>query len=191
LVPCLLTIALAPAAGTPSAAVPRLDAHGDPLPEGALLRLGMVRLRHGENVTDLAFSADGKELQTFTLATANLRRWEAETGRSAGSLSLAVRPQGYGDAVFSPDGRWLVVCGAQPFVLFDTASGQPAAVAGRPCVSAAFGRDGGSLVTVSAEGVVRRQAVPDGELLAQCPLKLPGWARMAGSSAAGPGVAKS
>src|SRR5947207_1797111 len=79
---------------------------------------------------------------------------------------------------------WLSAC-------LVTAGGQAAAVAGRPCASAAFGQDGSSLVTVSGEGVVRRQTVPDGKLLAERALRLPGWARVTGSSAPGAGGGKS
>jgi WD40 repeat protein/beta-lactamase regulating signal transducer with metallopeptidase domain len=56
------------------------DSHGDPLPDGALARLGTMRLRHGADITFVAFAADGK-----TLITAGeddtIRVWEIATGK--------------------------------------------------------------------------------------------------------------
>src|SRR5262245_4127107 len=41
---------------------PRVDLYGDPLPEGALARLGSARWRHDEGVAAVVFSPDGKML---------------------------------------------------------------------------------------------------------------------------------
>src|SRR5947209_7757456 len=58
----------------------RADALGDPLPAHALLRVGTVRLRHGDSVTTLAVSGDGK-----TIISAGrddtLRVWDLATGK--------------------------------------------------------------------------------------------------------------
>jgi WD40 repeat protein len=58
----------------------RVDLHGDPLPAGALSRLGTVRLRHGHMVSSVAFSADGKTLVSGA-SDHTVRIWNAATGR--------------------------------------------------------------------------------------------------------------
>ena len=55
---------------------PRLDQLGDPLPEGAILRLGTIRFRNPTgSMNELALSPDGKWL------TASGRLWDAATGK--------------------------------------------------------------------------------------------------------------
>lgn len=56
------------------------DAAGDPLPPGALARLGSSRLHHGSNVHRLAVSADGKWVVSYGSHT-GYRVWELATGR--------------------------------------------------------------------------------------------------------------
>jgi WD40 repeat protein len=55
----------------------RTDFHGDPLPAGAVARLGTVRLRHFD-AYGLTFSTDGKRLCTHDNAT---RIWDVATGQ--------------------------------------------------------------------------------------------------------------
>ena len=53
-----LLLVLAPAG---RADAPRLDGDGEPLPKGALARLGTLRFRHPGPVTALAYTRDGLE----------------------------------------------------------------------------------------------------------------------------------
>lgn len=57
----------------------RTDLYGDPLPSGALMRLGTIRLRHvGSRI---AFSNDGKHLLSFSNRDNTLRHWDLTSGR--------------------------------------------------------------------------------------------------------------
>jgi hypothetical protein len=83
-------IALVVAARTGYAAGLPLDANGDPLPPGVVLRLGETRFRPGVRVTHLAFSADGKKLASWgnwLYVEDRFSIWDAATGKE-----LVVQP---------------------------------------------------------------------------------------------------
>jgi RNA polymerase sigma factor (sigma-70 family) len=85
----------------------RVDSHGDPLPDGALARLGTVRLRHGAAIGAVAFSPDGQLLATGGHYPDNtVRLWDGATGKPAAIL------RGHTSSVtslaFSPDGKTLL-----------------------------------------------------------------------------------
>src|SRR4051794_40080486 len=75
-----LVVALALIAATPALAqgppkAARFDLYGDPLPDGALARMGTVRLRDGEGVYYPVFSHDNRTLFTRS-SVGRLSGWD-------------------------------------------------------------------------------------------------------------------
>src|SRR5262249_25239968 len=62
----------------------RVDAYGDPLPDGALARLGTVRLRQGSWILSLSLAADGKLLASSGIA--DVRLWDLSSGKELRSF---------------------------------------------------------------------------------------------------------
>jgi RNA polymerase sigma factor (sigma-70 family) len=75
-----------------------LDRLGDPLPPGAIMRLGTTRFRQPWGVAGLAFTRDGK--QVVSAGGHALRVWEGATGKqirlhdATNIMGLAVAPEG-------------------------------------------------------------------------------------------------
>jgi WD40 repeat protein len=81
LVLCLVAVTVAgPSANQGPQAPSKGDKCGDPLPDGALTRLGTIRWRHADTVTFVAFLADGKAVLTGAQDN-TLRLWDRATGK--------------------------------------------------------------------------------------------------------------
>ena len=113
----------------------RHDQYGDPLPDGALARMGTIRLRHVEHDAALAFSSDGKILACGGKSA--LRLWELPTGKLQRVIPNPSRPNESGnpnwadDAVavkavgFFSDGRlWSFACNQKRAMLYEPITGK-------------------------------------------------------------------
>jgi WD40 repeat protein len=92
----------------------RLDAHGDPLPPGALLRLGTLHSRHSDLVTSVAWSRDGKLVASACREERLIIFWDPLTGKEV--TRLRPHDSRIWGMDFSPDGKWLASCGGDSVV---------------------------------------------------------------------------
>jgi RNA polymerase sigma factor (sigma-70 family) len=88
------------------------DRFGDPLPHGAVARLGTVRFRPGTSIDCVTFAPDGKVLACGGV-DGMVSLWDADTGKNL--RRLGGRLDAFGDRgwvsslAFSPDGKTLAV----------------------------------------------------------------------------------
>src|SRR5262249_7283772 len=107
--------------GPPAANQARTDLLGDPLPPGAVARIGTLRFR---GWGPLAYSPDGKLLASGSPQEA-IRIWEAATGRGLHRLTLPLQGNVIYSLTFSPDGKFLASGGNDKIVrLWDVATGK-------------------------------------------------------------------
>lgn len=115
----LLASFLTMSAGAAAAQAPtepvRLDIHGDPLPPGAIARLGTVRFRASDEAEALAFAADGKTVAV--MSRGGLFLFDADSGKRRKRLAdrmFSDRRDG-NRLAFSPDGTRLAAWGQVTF----------------------------------------------------------------------------
>jgi WD40 repeat protein len=97
------TFVRAPAKDVP----PRFDAVGAPIPQGAVARLGTLRLRHAQKLTTVVALPDGKTVASGS-ADGTIRFWDAATGKELHRFPgdrLALSPDGKSWASWDSSGK--------------------------------------------------------------------------------------
>ena len=146
----------------------RKDFHGDPLPEGAVARLGTTRLRSGPHATSIGFSPDGKILASHG-GYRGLTLWDSATGRelstfSSSAMDFASPCKGF---AFSPDGKTIATIEKDRVHLWEIATGkrQRTLDGYKGNLSAVlFTPDGKTLLTLTPIGLVSRDLRDNGPL---------------------------
>jgi WD40 repeat protein len=138
----------------------RVDLYGDPLPKGALLRLGTIRLRHRSFITHAVFSPDGRSIaSTGPNQERGVYLWDVATGRLVRHFFDPDDERGsWGAIAFSPDGKILLAGRFDGSVaLWKADSGNllwKAKEHVRDVMAAAFAPDGKQFATGGADGKV-------------------------------------
>jgi RNA polymerase sigma factor (sigma-70 family) len=102
-----------PASGqTTPAPEARSDCYGDPLPEGAVARLGTVRFNHGDDLNALTFTPDGKTV--VSEGGGSLYLWDAATGKQQARFATA-KPSFDDQTTLLPDGKTLLALNQDAF----------------------------------------------------------------------------
>lgn len=153
-----LTLSLAAVGQEPK----RTDRFGDPLPDGAVARLGTLRFRHGAPIKFIAPALGGKAI--LTVGGRMARLWDPHTGRQlwhcrCGEV-LELRGR-YGDGVraaVSADGRRLAVAFDTGVRLWDLDARRelaPVSEEGGVVTSVALSPDGRTLASGTSGGTIR------------------------------------
>jgi WD40 repeat protein len=159
-----------PAKASAPQPAPRLDRYGDPLPPGAVARLGTVRLV-GENVDGpLAFSPDGKLLASGSLSR-TIHLWDVATGKEVRRFQVEEEdgdPRSHHtlSLIFSPNGRLLFSGSERGVHVWDVSTGKvrrplrrdTVAISGLTCSP-----DGKMLATAGTDGCVRLWDIASGK----------------------------
>lgn len=147
---------------------PRQDAYGDPLPEGAVARIGSPRLRQPDPTCAMVSSPDGKILALGKSWTGPVRLWNAATGKLIGELQASVvQPT---SLAFSADGKLLASVGQQSVCVWDVAARKALVTIeyerqGPYDLTAAFSPDGKVLASAGRDNVIRLWDLAAGKMV--------------------------
>jgi WD40 repeat protein len=106
-----IVVPFGPVSSTQGQQPAKTDAFGDPLPAGAVARMGSIRFRDG--LRGMAFGPEGKTLTTGT--GRSLRFWDARTGKLVREVPVA----SWGQVHASPDGKLLATSSDSGIHLLD------------------------------------------------------------------------
>jgi len=135
----------------------RVDFYGDPLPDGAVARMGTTRLWHEFGITAFALSPDGKTLAAAGATDKTIHFWDANTGQAL-SQTEAKHHDDILSLAYSPDNKTVASAGKDRSVrVWDVASGiQKCVIDGNKDVvnTVVYSPDGRALAFAVADGTV-------------------------------------
>jgi WD40 repeat protein len=106
----------------PASKEPRCDSLGDSLPDGAIMRIGTVRLRHPGCFPSAALSSDGKTI--VSAGNGLLCFWDSTTGKQTNEVELSFKTS-VNQMVYSPNGKMLAIAGQKGTVyLYEVETGK-------------------------------------------------------------------
>jgi RNA polymerase sigma factor (sigma-70 family) len=114
-----------PDPAVPGPVVPRpgFDLAGDPLPDGAVARIGTTRFRLHGAIGSLAFTADGRRL--VSLGADDIRVWDVATGREQRTRADFLNNNSDWRALaWSSDGKWAATTDPAGATIWDLTSGK-------------------------------------------------------------------
>jgi WD40 repeat protein len=199
----LAIITIAPAVHSQAPAVYRVDSLGDPLPAGAVARLGTTRFKHSEdlqlprnffgpgvlntNISATVFTPDSKIIASLSQPFHSIRVWNAATGKQLPG-PWSARPDYFQSIALSPDGATLAASGlgvlggnisGPEIVLWDIATAKEIKTLHPPdgrnfnLEAVAFEDGGKTLLTVASDGMVHRWDIAGGKVERTLKQKLP------------------
>jgi RNA polymerase sigma factor (sigma-70 family) len=147
----------------------RTDRYGDPLPPGAIARLGTIRFRHACNLASIAFAPDGKLVGTGDDHL--VRLWDLATGKELAHFGKTYS-DGLCQIAFSPDGKIFAAAAHEERIcLFDANNRKvireirTKELGANPPLT--FSPDGKTLSSAGESGVVRLWEVATGKEVLQ------------------------
>lgn len=153
------------------------DLYGDPLPPGAVARLGTVRFRRERDfgLAGVAFLADSKTV--LTAQGRAIQFWDSATGQPV--RELRTEPVWLVGFAISQDGKQIAVSGEHPWIngkpglvevrVYDASSGKLLRTFPRPdvrnlyCERLTFSADGKLLFSLGLNGVLRAEEIDSGK----------------------------
>jgi RNA polymerase sigma factor (sigma-70 family) len=135
-----------------------LDPNGDPLPDGAVFRLGGIRLRHTQPASAVIFSANGKELLSAG-KDQQIRVWDPATGKEKQRIAFEADKLW---AAHFPDAKTALVCNWDGTIrILDASTGKE-----RQTIK---GKGTPSNLALSPDGKTLLTALNDGKVIAWDP----------------------
>ena len=151
----------------------RTDVYGDPLPLGAITRMGTFRFWVKTPISSITFSPDGKVawLQRLTAVRTPFpsgKRTRAGWSSCFRRMRASCREDstGTGYVAFAPDGKSLAACDFQLIVIWETSSGRMTRVIRGPeggIFGIRFAPDAKSLAFVGGDETLRIWSLATGE----------------------------